>query len=131
MTKTSSPKDPLSYDSALISLVMFIGINPGTNAMRFTIVPLVTQSVLTLVGGETSVVCNIDQVRMLYGGSRLKTYRQKLQDLVYDYHRRTQQQNGLPFDPVEWSDREHRLRSSRQRGEQLLNCTTHSEEGNV
>lgn len=131
MTKTSSPNDPLSYDSALISLVMFIGINPGTNTMRSTIVPLVTQSVLTLVGGETSVVCNIDQVRILYGGFRLKTYRQKLQSLVYDYHRRTQQQNGLPFDPVEWSDREHGLRSSRQRGEQRLNCTTHSEEGNV
>lgn len=131
MTKTSSPEDTLSYDSALISLVMFIGINPGTNAMRFTIVHLVTQSVFTLVGGETSVVCNIDQVRMLYRGFELKTYRQKFQALVYDHHRRTQPQNGLPFDPVEWSDREHGLRSSCQRGEQLLNCTTHSEEGNV
>jgi len=68
---------------------------------------------------------------MLYGGSGLKTYRQKLQALVYEYHRCTQQQDSLPFDPVEWSDREHGLRTSRQRGEQLLNCMTHSEEGNV
>jgi len=68
---------------------------------------------------------------MLYGGVGLKTYRQKLQDLVYEYHRRTQQQNGLPFDPAEWGDREQGLRTSRQRREQLVNCTTHSEEGNV
>jgi hypothetical protein len=39
-----------------------MGISPGTNTVQSTIVLLVTQSVLTLVGGETSVVCN-DQLR--------------------------------------------------------------------
>jgi len=51
---------------------MFIGINPGITTMRSTIVLLVTQSILTLVGGETSVVCNIDQVRNVVRGFRVE-----------------------------------------------------------
>ena len=60
-----------------------------------------------------------------------KTYRQKLQDLVYEHHGHAQQQDSLPFDPVEWCNREHRLPTSRQPGEQLVNGTTHGEERNV
>lgn len=51
---------------------MSIGISPGLNTMRSTIVLLVTQSVLTLVGGETRVVCNIDQVRKVVRGFQVE-----------------------------------------------------------
>ena len=48
-----------------------MGIIPGTNTVQSTIVLLVTQSVLTLVGGETSVVCN-DKLRLVVESSRIE-----------------------------------------------------------
>jgi hypothetical protein len=53
---------------------------------------------------------------MMQRVGRLKTYGQKLQHFVYEHHGRTQQQNSFPLDPVQWSDRENRLPTSRQRG---------------
>ena len=48
-----------------------MGIIPGTNTVQSTMVLLVTQSVLTLVGGETSVVCN-DKLRRVVESSRIE-----------------------------------------------------------
>ena len=38
-----------------------------------------------------------------------KTYRNELQDFVHEHYWRAQPQNGLPFDPVQWSNRKYRL----------------------
>ena len=64
-----------------------------------------------------------------------ETYREKLQDFVNEYYRRAQQQNGLPFDPVQWYNRENRLRASPfiNKVKYFISSgrTTHVQEGNI
>ena len=60
-----------------------------------------------------------------------KTYRNELQDFIHEHYWRAQPQNGLPFDPVQWSNRKYRLQPNSVKKIISSDTITHGEEGNV